>query len=86
LSGPTASEVRQLILAELSELADVKPEDVKPEATFEELDIDSLDLVELAQIIEERYEVRLERDDFKGIATVGAAIEVIVGRCVGVAA
>jgi acyl carrier protein len=86
LSNPTADEVHQLIVDELSELADLKPEEIKPEATFEDLDIDSLDLVELAQIIEERYDVRLERDDFKDITTVGAAIDVIVSRCVGVAA
>jgi acyl carrier protein len=86
LSKPTPDEVRKLIIDELSELADLKPEDIKPEATLEDLDIDSLDLVELAQIIEERYEVRLERDDFKDVTTVGAAIEVIVNRCITVAA
>jgi acyl carrier protein len=86
VSKPTADEVRKLIVDELSELADLKPEELVPEATFEDLDIDSLDLVELAQIIEERYEVRLERDDFKDVTTVGGAIEVIVSRCVNVAA
>lgn len=86
MSKPTADEVRRLIVDELSELADLKPEEIKPEATLEDLDIDSLDLVELAQIIEERYEVRLERDDFKDVSTVGGAIEAIVNRCVNVAA
>jgi acyl carrier protein len=81
---PTAGEVRQLIIDELSQLADLKPEQIKPEATLEDLDIDSLDLVELAQIIEERYEVRLERDDFKDVTTVGGAIEAIVVRCTAV--
>ena len=85
MDSPTADEVRQLIIDELSQLADVKREDIKPEATFEDLDIDSLDLVELAQIVEERYDVRLEREDFKDVTTVGAAIDVIVGRCVPVA-
>lgn len=86
MSKPTSDEVRKLIIDELSELADLNPADIKPEATLEDLDIDSLDLVELAQIIEERYEVRLERDDFKDVTTVGAAIEVIVNKCTTVAA
>ena len=86
MSNPTADEVRKLIIGELCELADLKPEEIKPDATLEDLDIDSLDLVELAQIIEEKYEVRLERDDFKDVTTVGGAIDAIVNRCVNVAA
>lgn len=84
MSNPTAAEVRTLIIDELCELADLKPEEITPDATLEDLDIDSLDLVELAQIIEERYEVRLERDDFKDVSTVGGAIDAIVNRCVNV--
>lgn len=83
-NNPTPQEVRQLIIDELSQLADLKPEEIKPEATLADLDIDSLDLVELAQIIEERYDVRLEREDFKDVTTVGAAIEAIVSRCTAV--
>jgi acyl carrier protein len=86
VSNPTADEVRKLIVDELGELADLSPDEIQPEATLEDLDIDSLDLVELAQIIEERYDVRLERDDFKEVTTVGAAIDVIVDRCTTVAA
>jgi acyl carrier protein len=84
-TNPTADEVRRLIVDELSHLADLKPEEITPEATLKDLDIDSLDLVELAQIIEERYEVRLEREDFKDVTTVGAAIKAIVSRCAAVA-
>ncbi len=83
--NPNPEEVRQLIIDELSQLADLKPEEIKSEATLEDLDIDSLDLVELAQIIEERYDVRLEREDFKDVTTVGAAIEAIISRCTAVA-
>ena len=86
MSNPTADEVRTLIVDELCELADLKPEEITADATLEDLDIDSLDLVELAQIVEERYEVRLERDDFKDVSTVGGAIDTIVNRCVNVAA
>jgi acyl carrier protein len=80
---PTADEVRKLIVDELCELADLKPEDIKPDATLEDLDVDSLDLVELGQIIEERYDVRLEREDFEDVTTAGDAIEAVVRRCTG---
>ena len=86
MSNPTADEVRKFIIDELAELVGLEPEEIKSDATLEDLDIDSLDLVELAQIIEERYEVRLERDDFKDVDTVGGALDAIVKRCANVAA
>ena len=86
MPNPTAEEVRKFIIDELAELVGLEPKEIKPDATLEDLDIDSLDLVELAQIIEERYEVRLERDDFKDVNTVGGALDAIVKRCTNVAA
>jgi acyl carrier protein len=86
VSSPKETEVRELIISELTELADLEPEAIKPEASLEDLGVDSLDLVELAQIIEERYGVHLEREDFKDITTLGSAIDAIVRRCVPVAA
>ena len=50
------------------------------EATFEELDVDSLDLVELAQIIEDRFGVELGADDVKDLRTVGDSIDLIVAK------
>lgn len=81
MATATAAEIRELIVTELAELADVDPERMTPDATLADLDVDSLDLVELAQIIEERYEVTLERDDFKDVSTLGEAIAVITERC-----
>jgi acyl carrier protein len=75
------SEIRATLTDELSQLADLSPEQLKPDATFEELDIDSLDLVELDQIVEERYGVRLGRDEMKDVRTVGEALDLIVARC-----
>jgi acyl carrier protein len=49
-------------------------------ATFEELDIDSLDLVELVQVVEQRWGVVLEAEDFAELSTVGEAIELIASR------
>jgi len=81
MAPATAAEIKELIVTELAQLADIEPEQMTPEATLADLDVDSLDLVELAQIIEERYEVTLERDDFKDVSTLGDAIEVITERC-----
>ena len=53
---------------------------LRREATFEELDLDSLDLVELAQIVEEEYGVRLEPADMKDLKTVGDAIDLVAAR------
>ena len=49
-------------------------------STWEELDIDSLDLVELAQIVEDEYNVVLSGDDMKTLKTVGAVIDLVAGR------
>jgi acyl carrier protein len=54
--------------------------DVTPDATFDRLDVDSLDLVELAQIAEEEFGVKLESDDMKQMATVGDAVDLIAQR------
>jgi acyl carrier protein len=54
--------------------------EISREAGLKELDIDSLDMVELGQIIEEEYGVRLTGADFKETRTVGEAIDVIAAR------
>ena len=56
------------------------PEQITRDSTFEELDIDSLDLVELAQIVEDEYDVVLKGDDMKDLKTVGDAVDLIVSR------
>lgn len=53
---------------------------VSTAATWEELDIDSLDLVELAQIVEDEYEVELREADMEQMKTVGDAVEMIAAR------
>ena len=53
---------------------------ITPDATFEELDIDSLDLVELAQIVEDEYNVVLKGEDMKELKTVGDAVDLISAR------
>jgi acyl carrier protein len=73
----TAREVREEIIEELSQITGLERESLTPEATLQELDIDSLDLVEFKQIVEDRYDVVLERQDFTDVATVGHALDVV---------
>lgn len=53
---------------------------VRREATFEELDLDSLDLVELAQIVENRWGVDLDPEEFGSVKTIGEALDLVLVR------
>ena len=55
-------------------------EQIKREATWEELDIDSLDLVELAQVVEEEYGVKMKEEDMKDLKTVGDSVDFVAER------
>jgi acyl carrier protein len=57
-----------------------EPEEVTREATLESLDVDSLDMVELGQLVEEKYGVRLQPQDFEGVTTVGEAVDIIAAK------
>ncbi len=70
------ADLQQFVFKTLEDFG-AEGENIALEATLEGLDIDSLDLVELGQVIEERYGVRLAAEEFKGVKTVGDALEVI---------
>ncbi len=53
---------------------------IKREADWESLDVDSLDLVELAQIVEEEYGVKMKEEDMKDMKTVGDAVDFVAER------
>jgi acyl carrier protein len=71
--------VENVIFDGLKEVG-AEPDDISRDAEFEALDVDSLDLVELAQIVEEEFGVRLEGDDLKGLTTVGQVIDLVVKK------
>jgi acyl carrier protein len=50
------------------------------ESTFESLDLDSLDLVEIAQVVEEKWGVEFDPQDFSDVNTVGEAIDLVAAR------
>jgi acyl carrier protein len=54
--------------------------EINRESSFADLDVDSLDLVELAQMIEEEYGVRLTGDDVKQLATLGDLVDLVATR------
>jgi acyl carrier protein len=58
----------------------VEPGVVQRDATLEDLEIDSLDLVELGQIIDEEFKIKLEARDFEGVVTVGDAMDRVIKR------
>ncbi|MDQ3720138.1 MAG: acyl carrier protein [Actinomycetota bacterium] len=53
---------------------------IKRDAEWEALDVDSLDLVELAQIVEEEYGVKMGEEDMKQMKTVGDAVDFVAER------
>ena len=75
----TSDAVEEKVFAALEEMGADRSQ-FSRNATFEDLDVDSLDLVELAQIVEDEFGVRLEGDDLKGITTVGGVIDLVVSK------
>ena len=75
----TDEAVQKVIFDGLAEDG-AEADQINRDATFEELDVDSLDVVELAQIVEDEFGVRLEGDDLKGLETVGQVIDLVVAR------
>jgi acyl carrier protein len=80
MTSTATDELVQETVATALESFGVEPELIGADATFEALEVDSLDLVELAQIIDERFGVELKTSDVKGIATVGDLVALVVAR------
>jgi len=57
-----------------------EPDQINRDAEFEKLDVDSLDLVELAQISEDEWGVKIKGEDMEGIKTVGQAVDLVAER------
>lgn len=74
-----SQKVEQVIFDGLAEVG-AERDQISRDAEFEALDIDSLDLVELAQIVEDEFGVRLEGDDLKGLTQVGQVIDLVVKK------
>jgi acyl carrier protein len=75
----TAQEVLEVVTDALVNLGSERDE-ITSTTTFEALDIDSLDLAELAQIVEERFGVKLDSGDVMQIRTIGDLVTLIEKR------
>jgi acyl carrier protein len=75
----TLEAVEETIVETLAELGPER-EEITRDATLESLDIDSLDLVEVAQVIEEEFGVKIGTDDAERLRTVGNAIDLVYER------
>ena len=63
------------------EVLSVEASAVTKEASFaDDLDADSLDLVELVMALEEEFDVTVEEEELEGIAKVGQAYDLVVGK------
>jgi acyl carrier protein len=75
----THEEVETVVVDALEELG-VERDQITRDATLEDLDVDSLDVVELAQVIDERFGIDLRGDEAKDLSTVGSVIDLVVAR------
>ncbi len=63
------------------EVLSVDGDSVVETARFkEDLDADSLDLVELVMGLEERFDISVPEEDLEGVATVGQAVDLVLGK------
>jgi acyl carrier protein len=76
----TPEEIKGLITELLVDELDIEPERITNSATMDDLDLDSLDLVEIGQIVEQKYGVRIKASDAEGVTDIGGIIEMIHNR------
>jgi acyl carrier protein len=81
-TGTDRAEIEELVHTLLVEELDVDPDAISSEATMDSLDIDSLDLVELGQLVERRYGVRIRASDAQGVEDLGGVVDMIHQRVV----
>jgi acyl carrier protein len=70
-------EIMALITELLVEEFDVEAGQVTEAATMEELELDSLDMVEIAQVAEQKYGVRIRASDAEGVVDLGGVVRMI---------
>lgn len=75
----TPQTVEQFIVDAIVELGPAADE-VSRASTFQDLDVDSLDLVELSQMVEDQFGVKLQTADVASLKTVGDVVDLVVGR------
>ncbi|HEV3046261.1 MAG TPA: acyl carrier protein [Solirubrobacteraceae bacterium] len=78
-SGDSIVEaVSAVIIDCIVEFNEMPRAEISRSSLLENLDIDSLDLVEITQVLEERFGIVIEQTHVKDVATVGDAIDAVV--------
>jgi len=63
------------------EILKVDKADLSEATAFaDDLDADSLALVEVVMELEERFDLRIPEDELEGVATIGAAADLVAGH------
>ena len=81
-TGTQTQDIETTVIDALAQFG-ADPAALSRDATLEDVDVDSLDLVELTQVVEERYSIDLESEDFKQIKTVGDVVDLVAARVQG---
>jgi acyl carrier protein len=80
MSTTTTTDRVERVVIEAIEGLGPDADDVTRDAAFETLEIDSLDLIELAQIVEDQFGVKLESSDVAELRTVGDVVDLVAAR------
>jgi acyl carrier protein len=73
----TPDEIRELLTTLLVEEFDIEPELLMDSASLAELDLDSLDMVEIGQVVDQKWGVRIRANDAEGVTDFGGIIQMI---------
>lgn len=70
-------EIRAMIVKLVVEELDIQEDQITDTATMDELGLDSLDMVEIAQVAQRQYDVRVRPNDAEGITDFGGMVDLI---------
>lgn len=73
----TTDEVRELLMTLLVKEFDIEAELLTDSASLADLDIDSLDMVEIGQVVDQKWGVRIRAGDGEGVTDFGGVIQMI---------
>jgi acyl carrier protein len=79
-TSTTDTATIQKVVFDALETFGAEPTEISLDATFEALDIDSLDVAELAQIVDEKFDVEIKSSDAEQIKTVGDVVDLVAAR------
>ena len=75
----TTERVERVVIDAIRDFAP-DADEVTRDSTFEALEVDSLDLVELGQVVEDQFGVKLESADVAELNTVGDVVDLVAAR------